>query len=198
VVGYYYNINNKNCDIIPKKRISNPININQNNSSLNNDSKNINITDKDNSTDKNDQSITCPIYSFNNGLNCACLPNYSLINNACQPTPCPANSQQYSPNNTCQCLPNFYNISNTCSKCPSNSVYQLTTNSCLYVCGINSLYNSTISQCQCLPTFGLTSSGCQQCPLNYFVLNGYCVTCPLNSINEGLICKCHPGYYIGP
>ena len=38
---------------------------------------------------------------------------------------------------------------------------------------------------------------CQACPANYFVSNGYCVTCPVNSkFNAGTNnCDCESGFY---
>lgn len=144
------------------------------------------------------QISSCPENSINNGLGvCICTqPNYQLINNTCQPISCPT-SQRWN-GTACVCPDNFVtNPSGSCTpRCANGSLWLANNQSCLVICGINSAFDAVQQRCVCIPGFGVGVGGvCQQCSNNHYVLNGYCVTCPANSIQapQGL-CKCKEGY----
>ena len=140
----------------------------------------------------------CPANSFNNGLGtCVCNTGYYFSNNAClQGTPCPANSTRTA-DGSCQCNSGLTNYNGFCSQCPPGSFFSSQTSGCVFVCGQNAAYNATSGACSCLPGFGLQNGQCAQCPNNYFLSNGYCVTCPVNSQLNPVTnnCDCSNGYY---
>ena len=117
--------------------------------------------------------------------------------NGCQAgKPCGTN-QIRAADGGCSCVPGFTNYNSVCSKCPSGAFWSSASSKCIHVCGQNSAYNMQAAKCICLDGFGLIGGLCQACPRNYFVSNGYCVTCPVNSqfnANSGN-CDCNNGFY---
>lgn len=111
-------------------------------------------------------------------------------------TQCPANSQKQD-DERCVCNAGFTNYSNTCSKCPPGALWSSKANKCIYICGQNSAFSESAGACVCNPGFGLFGGFCQSCPNNYFISNGYCVTCPVNSAFNPATknCDCLAGFF---
>lgn len=142
--------------------------------------------------------IFCPANAFDNGLGyCVCSQGYYMIGTTCEKgSPCPSNSARQG-DGSCKCNNGFKDYNGTCSQCPSGALWSSSSKQCIYVCGQNSGYSKTSLACECNPGYGYMNSICQVCPSNYFIQNGYCVTCPINS-NYNLNtknCDCLPGYY---
>ena len=98
---------------------------------------------------------------------------------------------------TCNCLPGYTNYNGICSQCPPGAFWSSAAKTCVYVCGQNAVFSDSIKACQCLAGYGLMGGLCQVCPDNYFVSNGYCVTCPVNSKynKQSGNCDCNSGYF---
>ena len=143
-------------------------------------------------------SVSCPSNSYDNGLGtCVCNSGYYYSAQGCiQGSPCPANSTRQT-DGSCKCDAGLTNYNGFCSKCPSGALWSSQSNSCIFVCGQNSIYNSSVSSCVCLSGYGLQNGQCQVCPDNYFISSGYCVTCPVNSVFDPKTnsCDCKAGFY---
>ena len=146
----------------------------------------------------NSSSVTCPLNSYDNGLStCVCNTGYYFSGQGCiQGTPCPANSTRQA-DGSCKCDAGLTNYNGFCSKCPFGALWSSQSNTCIFVCGQNSIYNTSVGSCVCNPGYGLQDGQCQICPSNYFISNGFCVTCPINSqINPRTnSCDCLPGFF---
>ena len=110
--------------------------------------------------------------------------------------PCPVNTIKAA-NGSCDCKPGFKNYGGICSQCPPGAFWSSASQKCVFVCGQNSAYSTAANACKCLDGFGLMGGLCQECPANYFVSNGYCVTCPVNSKFNAATnnCDCNSGYF---
>jgi hypothetical protein len=143
-------------------------------------------------------SSTCGPNSYNNGLGvCVCNQGSYFSNNACVVgVQCGANSQLAS-NGSCACNQGFTNYGGVCSQCPPGALWSSAASQCIFVCGQNSAYSATAKACACNPGYGLLGSSCQTCPNNYFISNGYCVTCPVNSVYNPATqsCSCLAGFF---
>ena len=120
-----------------------------------------------------------------------------MVNDTCIEVTCPANSLWT--NQGCVCASGFSNVSGTCSRCPAMAFWSSQSQVCVYVCGLNAIYNKTLSNCVCIAGFGIDASGsCQQCTNNYYLINGYCATCPNNAFynSQAKSCQCNAGYAI--
>lgn len=104
----------------------------------------------------NTGSISCPSSSYDNGLGtCVCNSGYYFSAQGCiQGTPCPANSTRQA-DGSCKCDAGLTNYNGFCSKCPPGALWSSQTNSCIFVCGQNSIYNATVRSCVCNPGYGL-------------------------------------------
>lgn len=147
---------------------------------------------------KSSTPISCPANSYDNGLGtCVCSTGFYFDGQQCtQGTPCPAGSTRQS-DGTCKCDAGLTNYGGYCSRCPNGAIWSAQTQSCIFVCGQNSVYNSTVGSCVCNPGYGLINSQCSICPNNYYISQGYCVTCPVNSAyNQAKnTCDCLNGYF---
>jgi len=143
-------------------------------------------------------SVSCPSNSYDNGLGtCVCNSGYYFSNQGCiQGSPCPSNSTRQA-DGSCKCNAGLTNYNGFCSKCPSGALWSSQSNTCIFVCGQNSIYNSSVNACVCNPGYGILSGQCQTCPNSYFISNGYCVTCPVNSAPNPTTnnCDCLTGFY---
>jgi len=143
-------------------------------------------------------SIQCQENSFDNGLGyCVCNNGYYLSSGVCvKGTPCQANSTRQA-DGTCKCNAGLTNYNGFCSQCPAGALWSSASNKCIFVCGQNAIYSTSANQCVCNVGYGLYNGICQQCPLNYFISNGYCVTCPIASTYNAstATCQCQTGYY---
>lgn len=142
--------------------------------------------------------ISCPANSYDNGLGtCVCSTGFYFDGQQCnQGTPCPSGSTRQS-DGSCKCDAGLTNYGGYCSRCPNGAIWSAQTQSCIFVCGQNSVYNSTVGSCVCNPGFGLINGQCSSCPNNYYISQGYCVTCPVNSAyNQAKnTCECLNGYF---
>lgn len=113
--------------------------------------------------------------------------------------PCPANSTRQT-DGTCKCDAGLSSYNGVCSKCPVGALWSSSVNKCIFVCGQNAAFNTASNACACLPTFGMIQGICQQCPSNYYVANGYCVTCPVSSTYnpKSTQCECNSGFQTSP
>lgn len=149
-------------------------------------------------TPSNPGSVSCGANSYDNGLGvCVCNAGFYKSGNDCvQGTPCGVNSVRRA-DGSCQCLPGFTNYNGVCSQCPPGAFWSSASNRCVFVCGQNSAYSATANACVCLSGFGLMGGLCQVCPSNYFISNGYCVTCPVNSNynSKTANCDCNNGFF---
>lgn len=143
-------------------------------------------------------SVTCGSNSYNNGLGiCVCSQGFYLQNGQCvSGSPCSANSHRNT-DGTCVCDSGYTNYSGVCSKCPQGAFWSSSSNQCVFVCGQNSAYSSAAGACVCNSGYGLFGGACQLCPTGYFVISGYCVTCPVNSAYSSVSgkCDCQLGYF---
>ena len=62
-------------------------------------------------------------------------------------------------------------------------------------CGINEILDLRSGECECKSGYGKYKGKCDVCPPSFLVKEGYCVSCPLNSVfNEATSkCDCEPG-----
>jgi hypothetical protein len=143
-------------------------------------------------------SASCGPNSYNNGLGiCVCNQGCYLLNNSCVVgTQCNANSHRAA-DGTCACDTGFTNYSGVCSKCPPGALWSSSSSQCIYVCGQNSAYSASAAACVCNSGYGNLGGVCQTCPQGYFVSNGFCVTCPVNSgYNPSTTrCDCLSGFF---
>lgn len=111
-------------------------------------------------------------------------------------TPCGSNSNRNDAG-ACVCNSGFTDYGGVCSKCPPGALFSSKTNKCIYVCGQNSVYSESAAACVCNPGYGMYGGSCQTCPADYFISNGYCVTCPVNSNYNSAKknCDCLTGYF---
>lgn len=110
--------------------------------------------------------------------------------------PCQANAHRDA-SGKCVCSEGFNLYGTVCSRCPPGSLWSSSANRCIYVCGQNSAFSASAGKCVCNPGFGLLNKVCQKCPSNYFIKDGFCVTCPLHSKyhQDTKTCKCVDGFY---
>lgn len=143
-------------------------------------------------------SISCPANAYDNGLGtCVCSSGFYFDGKQCtQGTPCPSGSTRQA-DGTCKCDAGLTNYGGYCSRCPNGAIWSAQTQTCIFVCGQNSVYNATVGSCVCNPGFGLSNGQCSICPNNYYISQGYCVTCPVNSVyNQAKnTCECRNGYF---
>lgn len=143
-------------------------------------------------------SISCGANSYDNGLGiCVCNSGYFFSNGACVVgAPCVVNSHRNA-DGSCSCDAGFTNYTGVCSKCPQGALWSSSVGKCIFVCGQNSAYSASANACVCNPGFGLFSGSCQTCPVGYFISNGYCVTCPVNSAYNSATqnCDCLSGFF---
>ena len=57
-------------------------------------------------------------------------------------------------------------------------------------CGINEKLDIRTGECVCKEGYGRHEGKCDICPSAYFIVDGYCVSCPLNSIYNAQNNKC--------
>ena len=143
-------------------------------------------------------SSNCGANSFDNGLRvCVCSQGFYLSNNVCiAGVACGANQVRDS-TGRCVCSTGFTNYNGVCSRCPPGALWSSASSKCIFVCGQNSAYSSSANSCVCNAGFGLFSGSCQPCPSGYFISNGYCVTCPVNSVFNAATqtCGCISGFF---
>ena len=140
----------------------------------------------------------CPSNAYDNGLGtCVCQSGYYFMNSACvQGTPCGAGSTRQA-DGSCACNAGYTNYGGVCSRCPSGAIYSTQSQSCIHVCGQNSIYDTSVAKCVCTSGYGILNGVCNICPSNYFISSGYCVTCPVNSVLSKTTnkCECSEGFY---
>ena len=58
------------------------------------------------------------------------------------------------------------------------------------------IYSHKTSKCECKNGFGYLDGICKQCHGHYFLKDGYCVSCPINSIYDSVkdTCVCAEGF----
>ena len=100
-------------------------------------------------------------------------------------------------NGKCVCKDGYNLYDGVCSRCPAGALYSSAAGRCIYVCGQNSAYSVEAAKCVCNPGFGFLNKVCEKCPANYFIREGFCVTCPLHSTynNNAMRCECVEGFY---
>ena len=135
----------------------------------------------------------CSDNSYYNGLGeCVCKAGFVRRNGRCVPdNNCPPYSTPDVSGN-CQCDLGYRKYDGVyCSLCPSGQVSVGGT--CIKTCGVNEVVNPQTSKCECISGYGLYEGICNSCPRDFFLLNGYCVTCPLfsqyNSQDRRCVCK---------
>lgn len=139
----------------------------------------------------------CPTNSFDNGLGkCICLEGYyELSPGVCLPgKPCPAFSTRDS-TGKCVCFPGYIDYGTYCARCAEGLIWSEKDGKCILPCGQNEVPNQN-NKCVCLPEYGKYEGKCQKCPGNYFIVEGYCVTCPIGTfLNSATnLCECNSGY----
>lgn len=143
-------------------------------------------------------SVVCPANSYDNGLGtCVCSTGYYFDGSQClSGAPCPSGSTRQA-DGSCKCNAGLTNYNGFCSRCPQGAIWSDSTKVCIFVCGQNSVYSQNVSSCVCISGFGLMNGVCSVCPSNYFISQGYCVTCPVNSVLNAIknTCDCQSGYY---
>ena len=143
-------------------------------------------------------SSDCGPDAYNNGLGiCVCNQGKYFSNGNClMGAPCGPNSKK-ADDGSCICDAGFKNYNGVCSKCPQGALWSSSSNQCIFVCGQNSFYSTAASACVCNPGYGVFGGSCQTCPDNYFISNGYCVTCPVNAAYnpKSKTCECSTGFF---
>jgi len=150
------------------------------------------------SSSSSSSSVSCGANSFNNGLGvCICNQGFYFNNGACiAGAACGANSERSS-TGACVCITGFTSYNGVCSRCPPGALWSSASSRCIFVCGQNSAYSNSANACVCNSGFGLLNGACQACPQDYFVSNGYCVTCPVNAVYNSASrnCVCSNGFF---
>jgi len=92
----------------------------------------------------------------------------------------------------CVCIQGFTNHNGVCSRCPPGALWSSASSRCVFVCGQNSAFSVTANACVCNTGFGLLDNICSQCPAGHFIRDGFCVTCPINSVYNvaSRACEC--------
>jgi len=143
-------------------------------------------------------TVNCGANSYDNGLGvCVCNTGSYFSNGACVVgAPCVGNAKRNA-DGTCSCEAGYTNFTGVCSKCPQGALWSSSANKCIWVCGQNSAYSASANACVCNPGYALLSGSCQSCPEGYFISNGYCVTCPINSAYNTATknCDCLSGFF---
>ena len=69
---------------------------------------------------------------------------------------------------------------------------------CILPCGINEEVMN--GKCQCKMGFGRYDDKCDRCPSNFFINDGFCVSCPIASTLDPAtgICVCDNGLQLDP
>ena len=123
---------------------------------------------------------TCPPNKIDNGFGqCICNKGYyeDANGNCIFGEPCPVYSSRNS-FGECVCNPGYFSTSSgTCSRCQEGAFWNGT--SCVFVCGVYAEHVN--GQCQCKDGYGNLNGKCSICPSNFFLHQGYCVTCPINT-----------------
>ena len=107
---------------------------------------------------------------------------------------CPPNSIRGG-NGKCECFIGFYrDKGGNCVSCGDEKFWD--GYKCIHLCGINQIYSKKTSKCECKKGFGYLEGICKQCYGQYFLKEGYCVSCPINSIYDQAkdTCICSEGY----
>lgn len=139
-----------------------------------------------------------PNSSRNNAGICVCNPGYVLNNQGlCVVEQKCGTNEIYVVPGGCVCVPGYYrNPAGQCVRCSSGAVWDPVQNKCIFACGIQEYYNTQTNSCQCNAGYGKLNGICSLCTGIYFLNNGYCVTCPINSANVDGRCTCDPGYQL--
>jgi hypothetical protein len=138
----------------------------------------------------------CPPNMIKNALGqCVCAQGYYLSGGSCVlGEVCPLYSSRGA-DGKCVCNPGYHmNSQGLCTRCSDGAFWN--GNSCIYLCAINEEYNPVSKQCECKEGYAYYQQKCSTCPSNYFVKDGYCVLCPINSDYVGDKCVCKSGYVL--
>lgn len=86
-------------------------------------------------------------------------------------------------------------VNGNCARCPEGQAYVPSENKCVITCGINEVINAQTKKCECREGYGKYEGICNICPKQFFVVNGFCVSCPIGSTYDAksLKCICGPG-----
>ena len=110
--------------------------------------------------------------------------------------PCPPNSKRNS-FGFCECDDGYVqNPAGLCVRCLDGKFWD--GNQCIHVCGTHQVYNSIRKQCECKAGFGFLNDVCVQCTGDYFLRNGFCVRCPIDSVYDSSRdeCICDVGFVL--
>ena len=138
----------------------------------------------------------CGANSYRNSVGiCVCNTGYiksssgaCILDNRCPP------NEIIDGNGQCVCIAGFYrNSQRSCVRCEGGAVW--TGTACVVPCGIQEVYNQALKKCECKAGYGKFNGICSICQGDFFLNNGYCVTCPINSMYNGQGgCSCKSGF----
>jgi hypothetical protein len=131
--------------------------------------------------------VTCPLYAEydDQQKTCVCGGGTALVNGLCQDK-CPQANEVYSvQQQRCICYDGLGRVNGVCQICPTGSPDPV-TQACSTGCSATEQLQG--GACVCRAGLGRDISGrCTDCTASprSFLLNGYCVMCPLNQIVVG-------------
>lgn len=126
------------------------------------------------------RNAICDENSFENGFGgCICRQGFVKFRGNCIPGDyCPPFSESDGKGN-CVCIPGYKKYNNLCSVCPPGQIS--IGGNCVITCGVNEIPNPQTGKCECNPNLGRYEGVCTTCPSDFFIKDGYCVTCPLKA-----------------